>query len=145
MRYRAVLPVVFLYVCQPIALEAQDREDRLAAVVDEGRNQCSRLPYMEEFRAVERRIGDMYASRDLAYPSNAGEDAKLLPAGEAALGSYTRDQISALLTSMAVYRDCTFFFRDRFTFDIRLFRDDGTVFASTDPKGKLTLNHHRDP
>ena len=137
--YRTALAVAVLCACPPDPLVAQDRETRLTAVIKEGRNLCSRMPYLEEFRAVERRIGDMYASRMLAYPSNAGEDATLLPAGEAALGSYSRDQIGALLTSMAVYRDCTFFFRTRFTFAIRLFRSDGSLFARTDANGKLML------
>ena len=139
MRHRAALAVVLFCACLPNVLMAQDREDRLDAIIKEGRNQCSRMPYLEEFRTVERRIGDMYAARNLAYPSNAGEDATLLPAGEAVLDSYSHDQIGALLTSLAVYRDCTFFFRERFTFAIRLFRSDGSLFAWADANGKLTV------
>ena len=143
MRYRTALAVACLFACLPNTLVAQDREARLAAVVKEGRNQCARLPYLEEFRTVERRIGDLYAGRTLAYPSNAGEDVKLLPQGEAVLAEYTRDELGALLTSMAVYRDCTFFFRDRFTFAIRLYRSDGSLFAQTDANGKLILDGMR--
>lgn len=68
---------------------------------------------------------------------------KLLPEGEAVLADYTRDEVSALPTSMAVYRDCTFFFRDRFTFAIRMYRSDGILFAQTDANGRLILEGTR--
>lgn len=137
--HRTALAVAVLCAWLPSTLVAQDREARLEAVVKEGRNLCSRMPYMEEFRSVERQVGDLYASRNFAYPTNAGEDVALLPSGEAVLEAYSRDEIGALLTSMAVYRDCTFFFRDRFSFAIRLYRADGSLFARADANGKLTL------
>ena len=139
-----LLVTVLIFGISPTILHAQEedvteREQSLAKLVHDERNEYKFVPLIDGFQELERLMTALYSDSRFSNPTNGGDDVQLTEIWERIMSGYTRDQMVMMLAGLAVYRDFTFFHRERFTLAIQLFGDDGEVYAAADSTGRLSV------
>lgn len=128
---------VFLTLNTPIYAQETSSSTALAAI-KEGRNGCKTLVTQPDFWDIMKVIGTMYEENDLAFPAH--EYIIITTKGEQVWKVLSNEQISTLLSSLAIWRDCAFYARDRFILSIKLLREDLTLFAESDVDGNIMVH-----